>query len=114
VLIVDRQALLREVLAALDEHPEFAAELETKLAAKRTTSGARRYESYKQRAERTGVGCSTIRRAKDEGRLEFMTVGRRVLIPVDAEIVPKSVDSALSRAEARLGLTRPTGKGTRR
>lgn len=113
MLIVDRQALLREFLAALDEQPEFVAALEAKLAAKRTADGARRYESYQQRAKRTGVGSSTIRRAKDEGRLEYMNVGRRVLIPIDAEIVPKSGNTALSRAEARLGLTPPTGKGRR-
>ena len=100
--MIDRGALVRALIAALAEDKELASQVRHVLGIH--VDGGVQFETVAERARRTRVGCSTIRRAIAEERLAVVRVGRAVRISVNAEIEPRVADAALARAERRLGL----------
>jgi excisionase family DNA binding protein len=103
VIRVDREGLLREILAAVGELPELAVELRRVLGVEAGGCATVSLATYAAEHE---LGVSTVRRYAAEGRLPVIRVGRLVRVARDAVIAPMSTDDALERAEQKLGLVR--------
>ncbi|HEY3807162.1 MAG TPA: hypothetical protein VGL61_31390 [Kofleriaceae bacterium] len=100
--MIDRRMLARELLTALAEDKELASEARHVLGIH--SDGGAQLETVAERARRTRIGSSTIRRAIAEKRLVVVRIGRSVRVPVNAEIAPRTLDETLMRAEHKLGL----------
>ncbi|HEY1811397.1 MAG TPA: excisionase family DNA-binding protein [Kofleriaceae bacterium] len=106
--MIDRRALVDEIVRALAEHPDLRDKLRRAISV--DNIAGQRLETVAERAARTRVGASTLRAAIREGRLEVVRVGRAVRVPIEAVVIPRSGERALSRAEWKLGLA--TGRMT--
>lgn len=104
-LVVDAMALT-DLASAIAACPTALARLRDGLGLESTA--ASRYESRAEFGARWNISRAKLDRLIKAGRVTGVRrVDTRVLIPIDAQILPaKSPRRALGRAEERLGLTR--------
>ncbi len=101
--MIDRRALLTEIIAALPEHPDLAADLRRVLGNEFVVAEV----SPATYAREHELAVVTVRKAITEGRLPARHYGRAVRIPRDAVIAPRSRvrrDARRLRAERALGI----------
>jgi excisionase family DNA binding protein len=107
MITVDRRALARELIAALNDDPTLRSELISTLRA--TANDIGQLVTVGEYARQKSISCSTVRAAIREGRLKAVRIGRAVRIPIDADLgvqiaCKQSANTTSARADRILGL----------